>query len=145
MQSVPTYDWPRAPFPELKFPYANYEKENREEEDRCLDYVRNLIKERRDTSKDIAAIIIEPITSFNNKIATPYYFKRLRSIAKENGIPFVVDECKTGMGGTGKFWAHEHWNLKDCPDIVTFGEKSGISGFYSTLDFRLNQFGSYIH
>ena len=38
-------------------------------------------------------------------------------------------------------WAHEHWNLKDSADIVTFGGKAGISGFYSTVDFRLSDLG----
>ena len=85
-------------------------------------------------------MIIEPITAYNNLIATPYYFKRLRAIAKENGIPFIVDECKTGLGITGKMWAHENWNLSDPVDFVTFGERSGLSGFFSSLDFRLNQF-----
>lgn len=39
-------------------------------------------------------------------------------------------------------WAHEHWYLSDhdggCPDIVTFANKTGISGFYSTLDYRVD-------
>lgn len=35
-------------------------------------------------------------------------------------------------------WAHEHWWLTDSPDIVTFGGKAGISGFYSHVDFRLD-------
>ena len=50
----------------------------------------------------------------------------------------MVDETKTGVGATGKMWAHEHWNLSDNADIVTFGGKAGISGFYSTLDYNLN-------
>ena len=36
-------------------------------------------------------------------------------------------------------WAHEHWNLGKSADIVTFGGKAGISGFYSTFDYRMNQ------
>jgi 4-aminobutyrate aminotransferase-like enzyme len=35
-------------------------------------------------------------------------------------------------------WAHEHWNLGKSADIVTFGGKAGISGFYSTFDYRMN-------
>jgi len=27
------------------------------------------------------------------------------------GIPFIVDETKTGMGASGKNWAHEYWYL----------------------------------
>lgn len=71
-------------------------------------------------------------------MATPYYYKRLRQIALDNNIPFIVDETRTGVGATGKMWGHEHWMLKDSPDIVTFGGKAGISGFYSTYAFRQN-------
>ena len=35
-------------------------------------------------------------------------------------------------------WAHEHWNLSAPADLVTFGGKAGISGFYSTVSFRLD-------
>jgi 4-aminobutyrate aminotransferase-like enzyme len=97
-----------------------------------------IIKEQKDQGKDVAAIIIEPITAINNEMATPYFYRELRKIARKNGIPFVVDETKTGVGITGKMWGHEHWWLHDAPDIVTFGGKAGISGFYSHLDYRLD-------
>ena len=38
-------------------------------------------------------------------------------------------------------WGHEHWNLANAPDLVTFGGKAGISGFFSTLDYKLNELG----
>jgi 4-aminobutyrate aminotransferase/(S)-3-amino-2-methylpropionate transaminase len=41
-----------------------------------------------------------------------------------------VDEVQTGIGATGKFWAHEHWNLETPPDIVTFSKKAQAAGFY---------------
>lgn len=51
----------------------------------------------------------------------------------------IVDETKTGMGSTGKMWAHEYWYLhENTPDIVTFGGKAGVSGFYSNLEHRTN-------
>ncbi len=141
--NVPTLDWPVAPFPQVHLPMDMFEHQNRQEEDRCLQAVRDIIKQRRDQKKDVAAIIVEPITYFNNQIATPYYFKRLRQIATENQVPFVVDETKTGMGITGKMWGYEHWNLTQAqaPDFVTFGGKSGISGFYSTIDYKLSDTG----
>jgi 4-aminobutyrate aminotransferase / (S)-3-amino-2-methylpropionate transaminase len=71
-------------------------------------------------------------------MATPYFYKRLRSIASEYNIPFVVDETKTGVGSSGKMWAHEHWYLNEPADLVTFGGRAGISGFYSTLDYRMD-------
>ena len=44
------------------------------------------------------------------------------------------------MGASGKNYAHEYWYLKpdQVPDFVTFGGKSGLGGFYSTFDRRLN-------
>ena len=63
-------------------------------------------------------------------------------MAADEGIPFIVDETKTGMGQTGKMWAHEHWWLGErdggAPDMVTFGGKTGISGFFSQYDSRIN-------
>ena len=69
-------------------------------------------------------------------MATPYFYKQVRKIAKEHSIPFIVDETKTGVGSTGKFWGHEHWYLSECPDLVTFGGKAGVSGYYTTLEYR---------
>jgi 4-aminobutyrate aminotransferase/(S)-3-amino-2-methylpropionate transaminase len=72
-------------------------------------------------------------------MATPYFYRQLRKIAKAEGIPFIVDETKTGMGSSGKNWAHEYWYLNEAPDYMTFGGKAGLAGFYSTLDYRMNE------
>jgi 4-aminobutyrate aminotransferase / (S)-3-amino-2-methylpropionate transaminase len=58
--------WPIAPFPKIKYPMAQFEHENRAEEERCLEAFRNIIKERRDGKKDVASVIIEPISAFEN-------------------------------------------------------------------------------
>lgn len=75
-------------------------------------------------------------------MATPYYYKQLRKISSESGIAFIVDETRTGMGITGKWWGHENWYLSQPADIVTFGGASGISGFYHTEGFDLNSHGA---
>lgn len=36
----------------------------------------------------------------------------------------------SGFGATGKFWAHEHWNLSNAPDIVTFSKKAQTAGYF---------------
>lgn len=41
----------------------------------------------------------------------------------------IVDKAQTGVGATGKFWAHEHWNLKSSHDMVTFSKKAQVAGF----------------
>lgn len=109
--NVPTYDWPQAPLPNLKYPIAKYENENKADEDRCIDAARQIIVERRAANTDVAAVIVEPFTSLHGRQGTPYYYKQLRALAKEHGIPFIVDETRTGVGASGKMWAHEHWYL----------------------------------
>jgi 4-aminobutyrate aminotransferase-like enzyme len=65
-------------------------------------------------------------------------------LAATEGIPFIVDETKIGFGVTGKIWAHEHWYLNEndggCADIMTFAGKTGISGFYSTTQHRVDPY-----
>ena len=42
----------------------------------------------------------------------------------------IVDEVQTGVGATGKFWAHDHWDLETPPDMVTFSKKAQTAGYY---------------
>lgn len=86
----------------------------------------------------VAAIIVEPISSLGNQMATPNFYKKLRKLAKDEGVCFIVDETKTGMGASGKNWAHEYWYLHDdqTPDIVTFGGAGNLNGFYSSVSQR---------
>ena len=137
---VPTYDWPVSDSPKIEYPYAKHEHANIAEEERCFEAAVQSIKERRQAGKDVAAIIVEPISSLEMRSATPNFYKKLRNLAKTEGIPFIVDETKCGMGQTGKMWGHELWFLQDrdggSPDFVTFGGKTGISGYFSTYAMR---------
>lgn len=54
----------------------------------------------------------------------------LQALTKELGIYLIVDEVQTGVAQTGKFWAHEHWNLPSPPDYVTFAKKMLSCGVY---------------
>lgn len=136
--NLPTYSWPKASLPSLKYPYAHYQQENDDNEAEALNNVRAIIENSRAENKDIAAMIVEPITAFENRSATPLFYKRLRKLSKEMGVVFIVDETRTGMGITGKIWAQEHWYLNERDgghaDIVTFGGRAGISGFYASRD-----------
>lgn len=85
-------------------------------------------------------MIIEPISAYENKQATPMFYKKLRKLAKDHGVAFIVDETRTGVGSTGKMWAHEFWYLNNerdggAPDLVTFGGRAGISGYYAGREF----------
>lgn len=69
-------------------------------------------------SKDIAAVIIEPIQGEGGIIVPDKgYFKKVEEMCNKNNILLIVDEVQTGNGKTGKFFAYLHENIK--PDIVT--------------------------
>lgn len=125
---IPAFDWPCAPFPKLRYPLHEYEAENAAEEKRCLEAAEDIIK---NFHNPVAAVIVEPIQSEGgDNHASPTYFQGLRDITQRHGVTFIVDEVQTGVGATGKFWAHEHWNLSTPPDIVTFSKKAQIAGYY---------------
>lgn len=126
---IPAFNWPKAPFPALKYPLNEFQKENAEEEARCLaafEDVINLYPPHK-----IAAIIVEPVQSEGgDNHASPVFFQGLRDITLKHDILMIVDEVQTGVGASGKFWAHEHWNLTTPPDMVTFSKKFQAAGFY---------------
>jgi len=83
---------------------------------------------RRLASKDIAAIVLEPIQGEGGiHVATTEYIRGLRKICDEHGIMLIFDEVQTGFGRTGTLWAMEHYGV--IPDIM-FIAKSISGGLY---------------
>jgi 4-aminobutyrate aminotransferase len=67
--------------------------------------------------EEVAGIIIEPIQGEGGYIPAPKFFlQELQRICNKHGIMLIVDEVQSGMGRTGKWWAHEHAGIE--PDIV---------------------------
>src|SRR5690625_7160932 len=54
------------------------------------------------------------------------FFQGLRERADEHGILLVMDEIQTGFGRTGKYFGHQHFDVR--PDIITIA-KGLSSGF----------------
>jgi L-lysine 6-transaminase len=54
--------------------------------------------------------------------------KALRQLADENDVMLIYDEVQTGVGATGRFWAHEHFGPEAQPDIISFGKKMQVCG-----------------
>ena len=125
---IPAFDWPQAPFPHLKYPLEQHIQENAEEEARCLAETEHLIQ---NFHNPVAAVVVEPVQSEGgDNHASANFFNSLRDITKKHNVLFIVDEVQTGVGATGKFWAHEHWNLPSPPDMVTFSKKAQTAGYY---------------
>ncbi|RDL39324.1 putative 4-aminobutyrate transaminase [Venustampulla echinocandica] len=125
---IPAFDWPQATFPQLKYPLEEHVAENKKAEEAALADVERLI-----TTHHLppAAVVIEPIQSEGgDNHASPAFFRGLRALTKKHNVLMIVDEVQTGVGATGKFWAHEHWNLETPPDMVTFSKKAQTAGYY---------------
>jgi len=71
------------------------------------------------------AIMLEPIQGEGGVVpATVEFLQLLRQISEDRGLLLIVDEVQTGMGRTGKLFAHQHAGI--APDIMTLGK--GIGG-----------------
>nr|XP_006819195.1 PREDICTED: 4-aminobutyrate aminotransferase, mitochondrial-like [Saccoglossus kowalevskii] len=133
---IAAFDWPIAPFPQLKYPLERYEQENRANELRCLDEVVKLITDYNSRGRKVAGLIIEPIQAEGgDNHATKFFFQKLREICDQFKVAFIVDEVQTGCAASGKFWAHELWELPSPPDIVCFSKKMLTGGYYFKDEF----------
>lgn len=125
---IPAFDWPQATFPLLKYPLEEHVEENKKAEEAALAEVEDLILNYRIPP---CAVIVEPIQSEGgDNHASPAFFRGLREVTKKHGVLLIVDEVQTGVGATGKFWAHDHWDLPSPPDMVTFSKKAQTAGYY---------------
>ena len=121
----PKFQWPRIINPKLSFPVSDAVLEEvRAQEKLAVAEIKSAIN---DYPNDIAAIIIEPIQAEGgDNHFRDEFMVSLRQICDENEIMFIMDEVQTGVGITGKWWAHEHFSVK--PDIISFGKKTQVCG-----------------
>lgn len=127
---VPAFHWPIADYPHYRYPLEENQEANLKEDNRCLAMVEDLIEKFAKISP-VAAAIVEPIQGEGgDNHGSPYFYNQLREITAKHGAALIIDEVQTGCGPTGKFWAHEHFNLTTPPDIVTFSKKMLIGGFF---------------
>ncbi|MBT4711862.1 MAG: aspartate aminotransferase family protein [Alphaproteobacteria bacterium] len=73
---------------------------------------------------ETAAIMVEPIQG-EGGICTPPpgFLKGLRTLCDDNGLLLIFDEVQTGMGRTGRLFAHE-WDGVE-PDVMALAKGLG--------------------
>ncbi|MCO5250611.1 MAG: ornithine--oxo-acid transaminase [Candidatus Kapabacteria bacterium] len=75
-----------------------------------------------------AAVMIEPIQGEGGIVIPPDgYLKAVEQICRENNVLFICDEIQSGLGRSGKLFAHQYENVR--PDMVIIG-KALSGGFY---------------
>ncbi|HIE78241.1 MAG TPA: aspartate aminotransferase family protein [Candidatus Thioglobus sp.] len=86
----------------------------------------NNIDEINNHSKntDIVAVMLEPIQGESGVIIPQVdYLNEVRKICDKNNWLLILDEVQTGIGRTGKLFAHQHNNIT--PDILTLAKGLG--------------------
>ncbi len=77
---------------------------------------------------NVAAVLVEPVQGEGGIVVPPKGFMRdVREITKEHNALFIADEIQSGLGRTGKFFDHEHENVR--ADVVILG-KALSGGLY---------------
>ena len=67
------------------------------------------------------AVMLEPIQGEGGiNVPSPDYFRQVRAICDQHGLLLIFDEVQTGLGRTGKLFAHEHFG--SAPDIMTLAK-----------------------
>lgn len=78
-------------------------------------------------SNEICAVIIEGIQGVGGlDEGTSEFFQQLEKICNEKDVILILDEIQSGYGRSGKFFAHQHHNIK--PDIISMAKGMG-NGF----------------
>ena len=104
----PKFDWPRVSNPKITFPLKDNLEHVQALEKQSLHEIKEAIAANPD---NISSIILEPIQGEggDNHFRCEF-MQALREIANENDIMLIYDEVQTGIGITGKMWAHQHFS-----------------------------------
>ena len=142
----PKFDWPRITNPKITFPIEDNLDSIIELENKAITEIKDAINANPD---NIASIVIEPIQGEggDNHFRCEF-MQALRDISDENDIILIYDEVQTGVGVTGKMWAHQHFSTGICtsncncgdglsakPDIISFGKKTQVCGVAASTRF----------
>src|ERR1700676_1154559 len=104
----------------IPFPYA-YRCAHGHTAETCgaeiLEQLEQQIFKRLFDPEEVAGIIIEPIQGEGGYVVAPNFFlQELQRICRKHGIMLIADEVQSGMGRTGKWWAHQYAGIE--PDII---------------------------
>ncbi len=130
------FEWPRFDNPKIRFPMDDVERARLDEvEAASLASIRTHAANHPDT---MAGIIIEPIQGEGgDNHFRPSFMQGLREVCDEVEAMLIVDEVQTGLGLTGKMWAHEHAVIK--PDLLAFGKKMQVCGMMASDRLKEHQ------
>ena len=85
------------------------------------------IEKMAENNADVVAILVEPVQGEGGVIVPDAdYLAQIRKICDEKNWLMMLDEIQTGIGRTGKWFAHQHVGIT--PDVMTLAKALG-NGF----------------
>ncbi len=73
---------------------------------------------------DVAAVLLEPIQGESGVLPlSDALLRDVRALCDDRGVLLLLDEVQTGMGRTGRWWAHQHAGI--IPDVMTVAKGLG--------------------
>ena len=76
------------------------------------------------TTKQTVAVMLEPVMGEIGVIPpAPGYLEGVRRWCDENDLLLILDEVQTGLGRTGRWFAHQHHGIT--PDVMTLAKGLG--------------------
>jgi len=76
-------------------------------------------------TRNTVAFLVEPIQAEAGiRLPPPGFLAAARALCRERNVLFVLDEIQTGLGRTGKMFAHEH-EAGAAPDMLVLGKALG--------------------
>ena len=80
--------------------------------------------QQHENNKNIVAIMLEPIQGESGVIIpSDTYLNQVKEICEKNNWLLILDEVQTGIGRTGKMFAHQYNNIT--PDVLTLAKGLG--------------------
>ncbi len=71
------------------------------------------------------AVLVEPIQGEGGvNVPSDGYLAGLRALCDQHDLVLIFDEVWTGIGHTGRYFGHQHWNVT--PDVMTLAK--GVGG-----------------
>ncbi|MDR2195983.1 MAG: aspartate aminotransferase family protein [Gallionellaceae bacterium] len=82
------------------------------------------VRQVAERNQDVVAVLLEPIQGEGGiRTLDIHYLEQLREICDRQGWLLMLDEVQSGIGRTGKWFAHQHTNIR--PDVMTLAKGLG--------------------
>jgi len=77
-----------------------------------------------ETTRELVAVLLEPVQGEGGVNLPPEgYLAEVRALCDRHGWLMMLDEIQTGMGRTGRMFAHQHAGI--VPDVMTLAKSLG--------------------